>query len=197
MLKKFMGMHITNLFRLVARQLKRTSHIVAIATVVAVAILAGHTASAQVGPPRAPIIPLASLKTVPVPEPPNLGEFVKDKPAAIALGKALFWDLQVGSNGDQSCASCHFHAGVDSRDKNQLNPGLLQVNASGGPNPDLTFNAGKGPNSVLQPADFPFHKLADPKNRSSQVIADTNDVAGSQGVILAKFIDIVPGSAAD
>ena len=196
MLKNFIGMHLTNLFRLVARQLKRTSHIMAIATIVAVAILAGHTASAQV-PPRPPIIPLASLKTVPVPEPPNLGEFVKNKPAAIALGKSLFWDMQVGSNGSQSCASCHFHAGVDNRDKNQLSPGLLRVNATGEPDPDVTFNAGKGPNSVLVPGDYPFHKLADPNNRSSQVLGDTNDVAGSQGVILAKFIDINPGSAVD
>jgi cytochrome c peroxidase len=30
---------------------------------------------------------------------------------AIALGKALFWDRQLGSDG-QACASCHFHAGV-------------------------------------------------------------------------------------
>src|SRR4028119_486065 len=193
MLKNFIGMHLTNLFRLVARQLKRTSHIMAIATVVAVAILAGHTASAQVVGSSS----LASLKTVTVPEPPNLGEFVKNKPAAIALGKALFWDTQVGSNGNQSCATCHFHAGVDTREKNQLSPGLLQVNASGEAAPDTTFNAGKGPNSVLQPADFPFHKLADPNNRSSQVLRDTNDVAGSQGVILAKFIDIVPGSPVD
>jgi cytochrome c peroxidase len=195
MLKKFIEMPLTNFFRLVARLLKRTSHIMAIATVVAVAILAGHTASAQVV--RPPIIPLASLKTVAVPEPPNLGEFVKNKPAAIAFGKALFWDLQVGSNGNQSCASCHFHAGVDSRDKNQLSPGLLRVNAAGGPDPDTKFNAGKGPNSVLQPADFPFHKLADPNNRSSQVLADSNDVASSQGVVLAQFIDINPGSAVD
>src|SRR4028119_1749235 len=140
MLKNFIGMHLTNLFRLVARWLKRTSNIMAIATVVTVVILAGHTASAQLASPE-PSEALASLKTVAVSEPPNLGEFVKDKKAAIVLGKALFWDLQVGSNGNQSCASCHFHAGVDSRDKNQLNPGLLQVNASGGPNPDLTFNA--------------------------------------------------------
>jgi len=195
MLKNFIEMHLTNLFRLVAKGLKRTSKIMAIATVVAVAILAGHTASAQVGPPIAN--PLKSLTTVAVPEPPNLGEFVKNKPAAIALGKALFWDTQVGSNGNQSCATCHFHAGVDTREKNQLSPGLLQVNASGGPNPDTTFNAGKGPNSVLQPADFPFHKLADPNNRLSQVLADTNDVAGSQGVSLTKFIDIVPGSPVD
>jgi hypothetical protein len=197
MLKNFIETHLTNLFRLVARQLKRTSHIMAIATIVTVAILAGHTASAQV-PPRPPIRPLVSLKTVPIPEPPNLGEFVKNKPAAIALGKALFWDTQVGSNGNQACATCHFHAGVDTREKNQLSPGLLRVNASGDPaDPDITFNAGKGPNSVLQPADFPFHKLADPNNRSSQVLRDTNDVAGSQGVSLTKFIDIVPGSAVD
>src|SRR4028118_1056408 len=80
MLKNFIGMDLTNLFPLVARQLKRTSHIMAIATIVTVAILAGHTASAQV-PPRPPSIPLASLKTAAVPEPPNLAEFVKDRPA--------------------------------------------------------------------------------------------------------------------
>jgi cytochrome c peroxidase len=194
MLKNFIGIHLTNLFQLVARWLKRTSNIMAIATVVAVAILAGHTASAQITP--RPPNPLASLKTVAVPEPPNLGEFVKNKPAAIALGKALFWDLQVGSNGLMSCASCHFHAGVDTRAKNQLGPGVLRVTASGEANPDITFNAG-GPNSVLQPADFPFHKLADPNDRSSQVLAHTNDVAGSQGVTLAKFIDIIPGSPVD
>jgi len=195
MLKNYIWMYLTNLFRLVARQLKRTSHIMAIATVVAVAILAGHTASAQV-PTRPPIIPLASLKNVPVPEPSNLGEFVKNKTAAIVLGKALFWDMQVGSDGEQSCASCHFHAGVDTRNKNQLSPGLLRVNASGEAYPDITFNAG-GPNSVLQQTDYPFHKLADRNNRLSQVLGDTNDVAGSQGVSLTKFIDIVPGSAVD
>jgi cytochrome c peroxidase len=194
MLQNFIGIHLTNLFRLVARLLKRTSNIMAIATVVAVAILAGHTASAQITP--RPPNPLASLKTVAVPEPPNLGEFVKNKPAAIALGKALFWDLQVGSNGLMSCASCHFHAGVDTRAKNQLSPGVLRVTASGEAAPDITFNAG-GPNSVLQPADFPFHKLANPDDRSSPVLAHTNDVAGSQGVTLAKFIDIIPGSPID
>ena len=197
MLKNFIGMHLSNLFRLVAKWLKRTSNIMAIATVIAVAILAGHTTSAQLAAASEPSEALASLKTVAVSEPSNLGEFVKDKKAAIVLGKALFWDMQVGSNGDQSCATCHVHAGVDSRDKNQLNPGLLRVNASGEADPDITFNAGKGPNSVLQTADFPFHKLADPNDRLSQVLADSNDVAGSQGVTLAKFIDIDPGSAED
>ena len=76
------------------------------------------TAAAQTPPPNQ----LASLKTVPVPEPPNLAEFVTDKAAAIRLGKALFWDMQVGSDGVQACASCHFHAGADHRSTNQLNP---------------------------------------------------------------------------
>jgi len=47
---------------------------------------------AQSAPPK-------SLKDVPVVEPPNLSDFVADKNAAIILGKALFWDMQVGSDG--------------------------------------------------------------------------------------------------
>ena len=34
-------------------------------------------------------------------------------PAAIQLGKALFWDMQVGSDGIQACATCHFRAGAE------------------------------------------------------------------------------------
>ncbi len=181
---------------MVARLLKRIKNSVAIAAIVAVAILAGHVASAQLVDPGVSQ-PLASLKTVSISEPSNLGEFVKDKSAAILLGKSLFWDLQVGSNGNQSCASCHFHAGVDTRAKNQISPGLLRVAANGAPNPDTTFNLGGAPNYVLKPGDYPFHKLANINDRSSQVLSDTNDVAGSQAVNLTKFLDIVPGSAID
>lgn len=53
-------------------------------------------------------------------EPPCL---VKDQTALIALGKALFWDMQVGSDGVQACATCHFNAGADIRTTNQINPG--------------------------------------------------------------------------
>ena len=48
-----------------------------------------------------------------VPLPPNLGDFIRDKQAALRLGKALFWDMQVGSDGVQACASCHFEGGAD------------------------------------------------------------------------------------
>jgi cytochrome c peroxidase len=63
-------------------------------------------------------------KGVPVPGPAGLGDLVRDRNAAIALGKALFWDTEAGSNG-QACASCHFQAGADNRVKNQMNPGIL------------------------------------------------------------------------
>jgi Di-haem cytochrome c peroxidase len=67
--------------------------------------------------------PMLSLKSVPVPPVPGLDAYIRDNAAAVALGKALFWDAQVGSDG-QACASCHFHAGADSRMKNQISPGL-------------------------------------------------------------------------
>ena len=82
--------------------------------------------------PRVPNPPLKSdldvlpgdLRAVAVPTPPNLDEFVRDPAMARALGKALFWDMQVGSDGVQACASCHFRAGADPRSKNQVSPGL-------------------------------------------------------------------------
>src|SRR3954453_18035323 len=79
-------------------------------------------AAARGGAPGTPLSP-APLKTVPVPEPSTLMNFVKDRKAAINLGKALFWDMQVGSDGMQACATCHFHAGADHRIKNNVNPG--------------------------------------------------------------------------
>ena len=89
----------------------RLSKTITIAAIVVAAVIAGNTVSAQV----TALPPLASLKTVSVREPDNLGDFVKDKVAAIKLGKALFWDMQVGSDGKTSCATCHFHAGAARR----------------------------------------------------------------------------------
>lgn len=167
---------LTQLASRLSRNMKRGTTIAALVMAV---VLAGHAVSAQVAPPP-------SLKTVSVPEPDNLGDFVKNKTAAIALGKSLFWDMQLGSDGIQSCASCHFHAGADSRSKNQLNPGQGNI-----------FDIGSQPNYQLSAADYPFHKLEDPNNRSSTVVSDSNDVTGSQGVFKSEFVDIVPGSAKD
>src|SRR5829696_612847 len=66
-----------------------------------------------------------SLKQIPIPQPSNLTDYVRNREVAIALGKAFFWDMQVGSDGIQSCGSCHFRAGADPRSINQLNPGGL------------------------------------------------------------------------
>jgi cytochrome c peroxidase len=128
------------------------------------------------------------LNQIPVPEPPNLFQFVKNKPAAIKLGKALFWDMQAGSDGIQSCASCHFSAGTDNRLKNTVNPGTRAG--------DITFQV-RGPNDTLQPGDFPFHQRQNPDFQDSPIIRDFNDVVGSQGVLLTDFGGITPGSAED
>ena len=155
---------LARLIDLASRLSRKMKSGVTIAAFVAIAVLAGHTVSAQVLPPT-----LSSLKTVAIPEPDNYGEFIKDKSKAIALGKALFWDMQVGSDGKMSsCVTCHFHAGADNRAKNQLSPGILRVNADKSPNPDNTFNIGQ-PNYTLNPGDYPFHKLEDPNNRLSTV----------------------------
>jgi cytochrome c peroxidase len=101
--------------------------------------------------------------------------------AAAALGKALFWDMQVGSDSVQACASCHFNAGADNRTKNQTNPNHL-----GG---DLTLQLHGGvQNSELVATDFPFQTAQDGPG--------INDVASSMGVRFRQFTDIkAPGAA--
>src|SRR5688500_6517207 len=90
--------------------------------------------------------PIPSLKSVPVSAPSNLSSYVRDQNTLVALGKALFWDLQVGSDGMIACATCPFHAGADHR----LNH--LLSNARGGC--PLNYRPAA--------ADFPFHQVADP-----------------------------------
>ena len=136
---------------------------------------------------------LRTLKGVTIPAPANLSEFVRDRQAAIALGKALFWDMQIGSDGITSCATCHFHAGADSRNVNTLAPALLQTNGQHQPNPDNQI--GLGANYALKASDFPFHKVSNANDRHSRVIADSNDIVGSQGVMNEQFVQIVPRRA--
>lgn len=154
--------------------------------------VSANTAQAQfkknpVPPPPKPS--LQSLRQVPVPVPSNLNSFIADSGAAIRLGKALFWDMQVGSDGSSACATCHFHAGADNRVKNQVSPGLLRVDANGNPLPDTTFQVG-GPNYTLKATDFPFRKLKDVNKAASSVLADRNDVASSQGVFFRQYLGL-------
>jgi cytochrome c peroxidase len=164
----------------------------------------------------APAPPPRSLKDVAIPEPPNLHAFLKGtrgqadgnaaRLAALQLGKALFWDMQVGSDNVQACASCHFNAGVDSRSKNQLDPGTAdagdtlfgnsKIRGVPGPN-DSPWKFGFGPNVLLMPKHFPTHRRANPHQPGDGmavvgVTLDTNDIVSSQGVKLAA----APGSGA-
>ena len=136
------------------------------------------------------------LKGVPVPTPSNLGEFVANKSEAIRLGKALFWDMQLGSDGKTACASCHFQAGSDSRSKNQVNPGQARMSSPSTPNPDNSFQLG-GPNYQFKKDDFPFHKLSNPDDANSAVLRSVNEVAGSAGVFNERFVSAPAGATAD
>lgn len=119
-----------------------------------------------------------ALSQVPVPEPANLGLFVQDRNAAIRLGKALFWDMQVGSDGQTACATCHFHAGTDSRSRNTLHPGV-----------DGKFR----PNAELTLADFPFVRFGDEENRNTRITPWRDDRVGSQGVNKSRSLGINAG----
>jgi len=134
-----------------------------------------------------PPVALLPLNQLAVPEPPNIYDFVKNKAAAVRLGKALFWDMQVGSDGITACATCHFAAGTDNRVKNTLNPG---TNAG-----DSIFNI-KGLNQTLVNSDFPFHERQAPVDfKASPQLRDANDIVGSQGVRLNQFVSLVSGQA--
>jgi cytochrome c peroxidase len=128
------------------------------------------------------------LSDVPVPMPPDLSKYVRDINKARLLGKALFWDMQVGGDGRTACATCHFHAGVDSRPRNTLSPK--------GPGTPVN-NTFHGANYTLVAEDFPFHKFVDNTNRKSAVSRTTSEVVGSQGVVRKDFVRINAGNPVD
>jgi cytochrome c peroxidase len=146
------------------------------------------------GPPPPP--PLRFVRPIEV---ADLEFYVQDREAAVTLGKALFWDMQVGSDGIMACASCHFHAGADPRIKNQISPGLKAGDTLfGNPiAPGAMGFAAFGTNYTLQLADFPLHRRANPESQSSPITHDTNDVVSSQGVVLRAFERIDAGKAED
>ncbi|HEU4536274.1 MAG TPA: cytochrome c peroxidase [Polyangiaceae bacterium] len=107
------------------------------------------------------------------PLPAATGLHIVDQAAAVRLGKALFWDVQAGTDGQTACASCHFRAGADDRRLNTLDPGPDGVFASGGVS---------GPGQTFTPASI-----------------SNDDRVGSQGVAAGTFagLDPDPTHAAD
>ncbi len=140
---------------------------------------------------------LAALSDSDLPEIPGIDDFITHHDTAVVLGKAFFWEMYTGNSG-QACASCHFHAGTDRRIQNTLHPGGKD---EAFPRGDTAvehqlfvfdpvrsgFEGGEGANYVLNEHDFPFHDKADPTDRDSPTLFDTDDVVGSQGVLNAEF----------
>lgn len=131
-----------------------------------------------------------SLKGLSPPPVPGLVDgpdpIVVDKAKAIALGKALFWDSNVGSDG-VACATCHFHAGADRRVRNQVHP-----NGKGSGPAAFEASANGAPRSVnytLQAGDFPVVQwlapLMDPATNT--LVRQSDDVVGSSGSFGGQF----------
>ena len=161
----------------------------------------GSVLSGTTAPSSAPAFAEAKLVPPLIPELEEGAGIIKNKKLAIVLGKALFWDEQAGSDG-VACASCHFTAGVDNRIRNQLSPGFNDANFPDGG--DTTFGStgsdtgevapGYMPsgnladsNYTLQSEDFPLHRLADYKDRNSDLVSTTNDVVSSSGAYHNEF----------
>lgn len=146
-----------------------------------------------------------------VPLPGQLGDFVKDRRAAVQLGKALFWDMQLGSDGVMACASCHFHAGADNRARNQFNPDRLTVLDAriddvigyylADTLPDLNFET-RQPNETVTREDFPLIKSIEeyyraPDGRILPGNNNSNDIISSMGTLFTFFEGVRPGSPFD
>ena len=142
-----------------------------------------------------------SLHGVAVPTVPGLlaghARVVRNRAQAIVLGKALFWDVQVGSDG-MACASCHHHAGADGRVENQLSPGRLPATRPTAATFEATASgAAGGPDYQLRRADFPLYQPTDPSDFSSPAAFATDDVVGSAGGFGGTFHGTSGTSAVD
>jgi cytochrome c peroxidase len=178
----------------------RAAQVVSIALLAATALITRDVVASSGSDPAAirraaRAAGLDSLRRVRVLDPDGLDQVLNPggaaRQAAIQLGKALFWDMQVGSDG-QACASCHFHAGADSRTKNQLSPDAGSFGHASGTG-FSRLGSGGGPNHRLTPSDFPFHRLEDELARTSPLLHDSDDVCSSQSVFHATFGAVVPG----
>ena len=110
------------------------------------------------------------------------------RPAAEILGKALFWDMQIGSDGVQACGSCHFHAGVDNRSgaSSTRTPraAILPCRSRDptGTSSRATFRSTSWP-IPRSPGSPPCGAvLGLPPCADNAVVSDANDVMSSMGV---------------
>ena len=121
----------------------------------------------------------ASLKSLARPEPSTLNEYIADRDAAIRLGKALFWDIRLGTDGQTACATCHHQAGADSRVSNIAHPGA-----------DGLFVPGCTPGQPIPSAMFPTTRFQNPADRFSLRTLNLDDIAGSPGVFRDAFVGL-------
>jgi len=121
--------------------------------------------------------------------------------------------MAAGSDGIQACATCHFHAGADSRPMNQVSPALLRRGASSQGEILCLFNATqaadttfhtRGPNQPVAPSDFPLVRNiggGDNVVKNGGVLepaeGNSNDVVSSQGVVNTLFKAVHPDSLED
>ncbi len=129
-------------------------------------------ANAAIGPLSGAAKPFPNAGVDPFVRPGQAG-----RDALVQLGKALFFDQQVGSDG-VACASCHYHAGADVRLQNAVFPGV-----------DGRFSpraGGTGANVTLVPDDFPLHKVIG--NDREAVARTTDDTVSSAGTRYGEFV---------
>jgi hypothetical protein len=212
---------------------------VTLATAVSAATALSPASQAQVAVGLDLAAPVAPLSAITVPDVNMLGILDAQGPLAGAdawsaifggpitkpgqrtalqrLGKALFWDMQVGGDGIQACASCHYHAGADNRKTNQMSPGLKMT--LGGPdvpasNPDRAHDLFSSANATLERTHFTSvnangDEVGLPVSEDALIAAgssgdaadgtsgepgdkpdpelDVNDVVSSQGVRLGQY----------
>ncbi len=127
---------------------------------------------------------------------PNMTGIVRSRTHLRVLGKALFWDIGVGSDG-VACASCHFHGGADVRTANQINPGgtandgSLDYDTFGGSGPGQDGSPDHAVNIDLGSDAFPFFipDPSDPRDPDG-VIRDGDDRFSSNGAFDGTFVSV-------
>lgn len=137
----------------------------------------------------------------------DLSNFITDPDAAIALGKALFWDMRAGSDFGRkttdggvygtACASCHYRFGADARSRNTQAIAYQAWKKFFYGRPDVVD---PGCDERVKKAPFTQRKLPFAPHGSTDVALTAFDAAapgilqheivGSQGAILRLFTGI-------